>query len=120
MEIGKDALEIVDLRIPQSSSFDFKIVHKDKKTGRPVDHSGDTLHMAIKERDGNIVHDASQYCHADRCCVSVDLPKSFTANLELGKNFGWDIFAVNGEASVRLCAGKVKVIDTYALDSEQS
>ena len=60
MIIGDEGRENVDLKIPQGTSLNFTITHKDAD-GNVVDHSQSTAKMAFVGKDGNI--------QLDECCT---------------------------------------------------
>ena len=118
VEIGGRGLVEVNLTIPQGTSLDFTIVHKDEE-GHVVDHSQSTIRMAFQNKSGTTTYDLSQYCIGTDEGVSAAIPASCTAELPKGK-LVWDIFAeMEGGASYRLAYGGVSVVDTYALDEVQ-
>lgn len=51
MKIGSEGLIQLDLIIPQGTSFDFVVKHKDE-TGEVIDHSASTVAMAFQTCDG--------------------------------------------------------------------
>lgn len=117
MEIGSKGLSEVNLTIPQSTSLTFDVVHK-SDVGEVIDHSLSTPHMAFQTTDRSTTHilDSCVTCTAER--IRVTIPATITESLPIG-TMVWDLIIVTelGE-QVRLCYGKVKIVDTYALDEE--
>lgn len=118
MEIGSKGLQEVNLTIPQSTSLIFDVVHK-TDTGEIIDHSGSTAHMAFQETRSSgikVQHNLDSCCTCSSEKILISIPASVTENLPLGKMM-WDLIitTVLGE-QVRLCYGKVNIVDTYALD----
>ena len=117
MDIGSKGLCEVNLTIPQSTSLNFTVVHKDE-AGDVVDHSGSTAKMAFQSRDGATTYDLSDCCACTSQAIAVNIPKSVTDGLPLGK-LVWDmIVQTQSGGSVRMCYGAVSIIDTYALDGD--
>lgn len=122
MEIGSKGLQEVNLTIPQSTSLTFDVVHK-SNDGDVIDHSQSTAHMAFQETrfTGSstplrVNHNLDECCACSSEGVRVTIPATVTEQLPLGK-MPWDLIVVTvlGE-QVRLCYGKVNILDTYALD----
>ena len=117
MDIGSKGLAEVKLIIPQSTSLDFEIVHKDDD-GNVIDHSQSVAAMAFQSVDGSstINLDSCVTCGAESIVVTI--PQSATEALPLGKML-WDlIVTMNTEDVVRIAYGSVQVVDTYALDGD--
>ena len=114
-EIGSKGLEEVNLVIPQSTSLTFDIVHK-TDAGEVIDHTESTAHMAFQSTDKSTTYDMDSCCDCDDERIRVTIPASTTETLPLGKLL-WDLIVETqlGE-QVRVCYGKVSIVDTYALD----
>ena len=117
MEIGSISLQEVNLTIPQDTSLNFTVVHKDED-GHVVDHSGSTVHMALQTRDGKTTYDLSECCAATAECIAVNIPATATKELPVGKkSLNWDmIVTTQAGGQIRMCSGIVNVYDTYAMD----
>ena len=115
IEIGSKGLAEVNLILPQNTSLTFDIVHK-TETGEVIDHSQSTARMAFQGAKTTYVLDSCCDCTTER--VRVTIPASMTENMPLGK-MAWDLIVttVIGE-QVRLCYGKVNIVDTYAFDEQ--
>ena len=116
IEIGGKGLVEVNLTIPQATSLPFDIIHK-SSDGDVIDHSLSTPHMAFQSANGSTMHlDECVDCGAER--IRVTIPASITEGLPIG-TMAWDLIVATalGE-QIRLCYGKVKIVDTYALDGE--
>ena len=115
MIIGDEGRENVDLKIPQGTSLNFTITHKDAD-GSVVDHSQSTAKMAFVGKDGNIQLD--ECCTCSESGIAVSIPASVSRALPLGK-MPWDIMVTTAQGDViRAAYGKVIVIDTYAHDGD--
>ena len=114
IEIGSKGLVEVNLTIPQGTSLDFTIEHKDEE-GNAVDHTASTVKMAFQDKAGETL-DLSSCCAGTATGVSVAIPASVTSELAKGK-LVWDMIATTSAGSAfRLAYGSVAVVDTYALD----
>ena len=114
IEIGSKGLTEINIVIPQGTTLDFSVDHKDAD-GRAVDHTESTVKMAFQTKGGETT-DLSEYCTGTYKGVEVSLPAEVTLGLPLGK-LVWDmIVTTEGGASLRLAYGRVEVVDTYALD----
>ena len=115
MIIGDEGRENVDLKIPQGTSLNFTITHKDAD-GNVVDHSQSTAKMAFVGKDGNIQLD--ECCTCSESGIAVSIPASVSRALPHGK-MPWDIMVTTAQGDViRAAYGKVIVIDTYAHDGD--
>ena len=114
IEIGAKGLKEVNLTIPQDTSLTFFIVHKDED-GEVIDHSGDTANMAFQSADKELFVDLDACVEMGADEITVAIPASVSADLPLGK-LNWDIIVTTGSEQLRLCYGKVSIVDTYALD----
>ena len=117
-EVGSKGLQEVNLNIPQHSSLSFAIVHVDDSTGNVIDHSNDTANMAFESKDDEpheifVDLDDCVDCGAESILVSI--PPSVSESLPVGQ-LNWDLFIDMGEERLRLCYGKVRIYDSYALD----
>jgi hypothetical protein len=118
IEIGSKGLTEINIVIPQGTTLDFDVDHKDAD-GRAVDHTGSTVKMAFQTKSGETV-DLSEYCTGTDKGVNVSVPANVTLELPQGKLL-WDMIVTTvGGASIRLAYGHVEVVDTYALDIEES
>ena len=115
IEIGSKGLAEVNLTIPQSTSLTFDIIHK-TESGDVVDHSQSTAKMAFQASNTTYVLDSCCSCDVDKIRVSV--PGSMTGTMPVGK-MAWDLIVSTslGE-QIRICYGKVAIVDTYAFDEE--
>lgn len=115
MEIGSKGLAEVNLVIPQGTSLMFDIAHK-TEDGEVIDHSQSTAHMAFQSTDKKTNYDMSSCCTCTSERIRVAIPASMTEPLPLGKLL-WDMIVTTelGE-QVRMCYGKVSIVDTYSLD----
>lgn len=113
MEIGSKGLAEVNLTIPQATSLTFDVVHTDD-SGEVIDHSQSTAHMAFQSKGDNYQLDSCCSCTDER--IRVTIPATETEEMPIGK-MQWDLIVTTalGE-QVRLCYGKVSIVDTYALD----
>ena len=116
VEIGSKGLAEVNLTIPQSTSLTFDIVHKTDE-GDVVDHSQSTAHMAFQSVKTTYVMSSCCECTAEH--IRVSIPATMTESMPLGK-MSWDIIVTTalGE-QVRICYGKVSIVDTYAMDEQE-
>lgn len=114
IEIGAKGLKEVNLTIPQDTSLTFLIVHKDDE-GNVIDHSGDTANMAFQSSDKELFVDLDSCVDMGADEITVAIPASVSTNLPLGK-LNWDIIVTMASEQLRLCYGKVSIVDTYALD----
>lgn len=114
IEIGSKGLEEVNLTIPQATSLTFDVVHKLDGDDQVIDHSQSTAHMAFQNKNTTYVMDSCCVCTAEY--IRVTIPASMTSDIPIGK-MSWDLIITTalGE-QVRLCYGKVSIVDTYALD----
>ena len=115
VEIGSRGLREVNLTIPQGTSLTFDIVHT-TDGGEVVDHSQSACRMAFQSADKKTHYVMDSCCSADAERIRVTIPADQTESLPLGK-MSWDLIVETqlGE-SVRICYGKVSIVDTYALD----
>lgn len=115
MDIGSKGLADVNLVIPQGTSLTFDVVHKDGE-GEVIDHSQSAASMAFQTTDKETTYDMGSCCTCMSDCIRVTIPASMTEALPLGK-MAWDLIVETalGE-KVRVCYGKVSIVDTYALD----
>lgn len=115
--IGSNGLAEVNLTIPQATSLEFDVTHTDER-GRVIDHTDSSIAVSFQRKDTNAVIDISEYCTGTEKGISVHIPASVTAVIPLGYMV-WDmVVTMSTGAVVRMCYGKVNVIDTYALDGE--
>lgn len=117
MEIGSKGLAEVNLTIPQNTSLTFDVVHK-TDSGSVIDHTNSTPHMAFQTTDKRTTYDMSQCCTCTDERIRVTIPASAIEGMPIGKML-WDLIIVTelGE-QVRVCYGKVSIVDSYALDEE--
>lgn len=115
MEIGSKGLQEVNLTIPQNTSLTFDIVHKND-SGEIIDHSLSEPHMAFQTSNGETTYTLDSCCVCTAEHIRVTIPASVTEAMPIGSLL-WDLIVstTSGE-QVRLCYGKVKIVDTYALD----
>ncbi len=115
MQIGSKGLEEVNLVIPQGTSLMFDIVHK-TEDGEVIDHSQSTAHMAFQSTHKETTYPLDSCCDCSDERIRVAIPATVTGTLPLGKML-WDLIVTTalGE-QVRLCYGKVSIVDTYSLD----
>ena len=115
MDIGSKGLKEVNLTIPQGTSLVFDIVHT-TESGETIDHSQSVAHMAFQSTDKTTTYNLDSCCHCGADQIRVTIPASSTESMPLG-SLAWDLIVTTifGE-QVRLCYGKVKIVDTYALD----
>ena len=115
VEIGSKGLSEVNLTLPQNTSLTFDIVHKND-SGDVIDHSQSTARMAFQNAKTTYVLDSCCGCTAEY--IRVSIPATMTKSMPLGK-MSWDIIVTTslGE-QVRLCYGKVNIVDTYAFDEQ--
>lgn len=115
MDIGSKGLLNADLIIPQSTSLNFQVVHKDE-SGNVIDHSSCVCNMALQAKDKTI--DLSQCCTPGAQNIAVVIPASVSSGIELGA-YSWDMIVTTTSGDViRLIYGKANVVDTYALDGD--
>ena len=114
IEIGSKGLKEVNLTIPQETSLSFLIVHKDSE-GHVIDHTGDTANMAFESADKELFVDLDACVDMGAENIAISIPASVSADLPLGK-LNWDIIVTMAAEQLRLCYGKVSIVDTYALD----
>ena len=118
MEIGSKGLQEANLTIPQSTSLLFEVVHTDDE-GDAIDHSESTCFMAFQSKDKQRTIDLSECCTPSADKITVLIPSSVTAELDLGKML-WDLMVTMSDGeTVRLLYGTVNVVDTYAMDVER-
>lgn len=117
MEIGSKGLQEVNLVIPQETTLTFDIVHK-TEDGEVIDHSQSTAHMAFQSTDKKTTYPLDSCCDCNDERIRVTIPATVTESMPLGKML-WDLIVTTalGE-QVRVCYGKVSIVDTYALDEE--
>ena len=117
MEIGSKGLAEVNLTIPQSTSLTFDVVHK-TDSGEVIDHTNSTAHMAFQSTDKKTTYDMDSCCDCGDERIRITIPASATDSMPLGKML-WDLIVETelGE-QIRVCYGKVSIVDTYALDEE--
>ena len=117
MEIGSKGLQEVNLVIPQETTLTFDIVHK-TEDGEVIDHSQSTAHMAFQSTDKKTTYPLDSCCDCSDERIRVTIPATVTESMPLGKML-WDLIVTTafGE-QVRVCYGKVSIVDTYALDEE--
>lgn len=114
VEIGSKGLSEVNLVIPQGTTLDFTVNHKDEE-GHAVDHTASTVKMAFQVKGGDTI-DLSECCTGTETGVDVSIPASVTSQLARGK-LVWDMIVTTSAGSAfRLAYGAVEVVDTYALD----
>lgn len=119
MDIGEKGLALANLTIPQKCSLSFEVKHTDE-AGNPVDHTASELHMALQRKDGSLSIDLDSCCTGTATGVSVFVPATVTANMPLGKML-WDLIAEMQDGNtIRLVYGDAAIVDTYALDGEDS
>lgn len=116
IEIGSKGLAEVNLTIPQNTSLTFDVVHK-TESGEVIDHSQSEAHMAFQDKKVTYVLDSCCDCSSDK--IRVTIPATMTEAIPLGK-LAWDLIVTTtlGE-QVRVCYGKVTIVDTYALDEQE-
>ena len=113
-EIGSKGLAEINLVIPQGTTLDFSVAHKDEE-GNAVDHTASTVKMAFQSKGGDTT-DLSECCSGTATGVDVSIPASVTSKLARGKLL-WDMIVTTSAGSAfRLAYGAVEVVDTYALD----
>ena len=118
-EIGSKGLAEVNLVIPQGTTLDFSVEHKDEE-GNAVDHTASTAKMAFQAKGGGATTDLSECCTCTATGVDVSIPATVTSGLPKGK-LVWDMIVTTSAGSAfRLAYGAVEVVDTYALDSDES
>lgn len=117
IEIGGKGLKEVNLTIPQETSLTFDVVHTDD-SGNVIDHSQSVAHMAFQSTDRETTYNLDTCCDCGAERIRVAIPASVSGEMPLG-SMVWDLIVATalGE-QVRLCYGKVKIVDTYALDEE--
>lgn len=116
MDIGSKGLAEVNLVIPQGTSLPFEVAHTDTE-GHPVDHTQSEFKMAFQSKDKATTVDLSSCCTGTETGVSVNIPATATAELDVGKMV-WDLIADTGTEVIRMAYGSVSIVDTYALDGE--
>lgn len=115
MDIGSKGLLNADLIIPQSTSLNFHVVHKDE-SGNVIDHSASVCKMAL-QRKGQ-TYDLSECCTPGAQNITVTIPASVSSGIKLGA-YAWDMIVTTTSGDViRLIYGNASVVDTYALDGE--
>ena len=114
IELDGRGLEQVNFSLAQKASFMFDVVHEGDD-GEVVDHSGSAFKMAFQGKD---TYQADECVSATSERIRISIPASVSGALPIG-TLNWDMFAdtISGE-SIRICSGKVKVVDTYAKDGE--
>ena len=119
MDIGKESLSKANLIIPQKTSLEFFVIHKDKN-GRVIDHSESVAHMAVQTKDGRTTYQLDSCCTCEADKITVFITPEESAQLPAkAKGLVWDIMVhmADGEV-VRVVSGDVTVVDTYACDAE--
>lgn len=117
MEIGSKGLSEVNLTIPQETSLTFDVVHTDDG-GNIIDHSQSIAHMAFQSVDRKTTYNLDSCCDCGSERIRITIPASVSEPMPLG-SMVWDLIITTqfGE-QIRLCYGKVKIVDTYALDDD--
>lgn len=117
MEIGSKGLQEVNLVIPQETTLTFDVVHKTEE-GQVIDHSQSTAHMAFQSTNKKTTYQLDSCCDCSDERIRVTIPATVTESMPLGKML-WDLIVTTalGE-QIRVCYGKVSIVDTYALDEE--
>lgn len=119
MDLGSESLAKANLIIPQKTSLEFYIVHTDED-GQVIDHSESVAHMAIQTRDGETTYQLDSCCTCSTDKITVFITPADSAALPVdAKGLKWDMMVhmADGEV-IRLVAGNVSVVDTYACDAE--
>lgn len=111
IKIGSRGFANADIIIPQATSLQFEIIHKDAQ-GNPIDHRNSKLNFAFQ---GAKTYDLSEYCEATETSIVVSIPASASAKLPIGRMI-YDFIVVTNSYSICLLYGDVTISDTVSLD----